>query len=58
MKYLRISWESGGGKSGRCYSDHPHLFIQQASGQIFKDDVLGFPSFMGTEAEFMNVQFR
>ncbi len=29
---------------GRRYSPVPHPFLQQASGQIFKDDVNGFSS--------------
>ncbi len=28
---------------GRRYSARPHTIQQQASGQIFKDDVNGFP---------------
>jgi hypothetical protein len=46
MKYLHGSagkkgvGEMGGGVN----SAHPHPFLQQASGQIFKDDVYGFPS--------------
>jgi hypothetical protein len=28
----------------RCYSGRPNLFLQQASGQIVKDDVNGFSS--------------
>jgi hypothetical protein len=31
-------------EEGRRYSARPHPFLQQASGQIFKDDVNGFSS--------------
>jgi hypothetical protein len=41
----RISWEKGCWCNGwRRYSAHPHPFLQQASGQIFKDDVYGISS--------------
>jgi hypothetical protein len=32
---------------GRYYSALPHPFLQQASGQIFKDDMNGFSSTSG-----------
>ncbi len=41
IQYIRISWElkSGcQGPGGRRYSSRPHLFLQQASGHILKDD--------------------
>ncbi len=34
----------GGGGGGRCNSSRQHPFLQQASGQIFKDDVNGVSS--------------
>ncbi len=34
-----VGWGRGG-----CYSTRIHLFVQQASRQIFKDDVNGFSS--------------
>jgi hypothetical protein len=40
MKYLQISFEIGWWREGMRYSAHiPTLFLQQAAGQIFKDDV-------------------
>ncbi len=44
LKYLLISWEIGWWWGGRRYSSPPS-FPQQASGQIFKDDVNGLCSF-------------
>ncbi len=38
------SAEKQGGGERRSYSTHPHPFLQQASGQVFKDDVNGFSS--------------
>ncbi len=42
MKYPRIIWEIGWcwGGGGRYYTIPP--FLEQASGQIFKDDFIGF----------------
>ncbi len=42
MKYLWISWEIGWCGEGGGVIPTTHPFLQQASGQIFKDDVNGF----------------
>jgi hypothetical protein len=39
-----VSKKLGGGEGWGRYSARPHSFLQQTSGQIFKDDMSGFPS--------------
>jgi hypothetical protein len=41
MKYPQFNWEKGGGERGGVTPPAPALL---AFGQIFKDDVNGFPS--------------
>ncbi len=45
MKYRRNGWEIGWWWGwGRCYSAHTHPLSTLCRGQIFQDDVNGFPS--------------
>jgi hypothetical protein len=47
-RYLRITWEIGWWR-GVHYSARPHLFLQQASGQIFK----GYMNCFSTTWDFL-----